>query len=372
MKTWGWAAAIAVFSVGALGAFWLEDAGLINARAPVFTIPKVALSQANRDADAAPRAPSATAKPGSPSAADQALRTELAAEFRRVADVYEQSSRFPPYSFPVSAEGLLQFQYNRYVPVNVPLQQPGGAGEAEIRLVLEKLHFEKGEPILGLAGVYGPDAGAVNLTEVELLNRSNEVLTRSGIEGGGAGEYPIRLATTVTESADWAADLLVRVKGTWDRREVAAVAPVFLNDPIGRIDGIGNAYVEGAHLQIPVEADVEGPGFYVISGNLYSRDGEPLVHIEHQAELTRFDNGTELQVHHSALRATDNPGPYELRDLTLRQLPSKPGDRVRFGPTSDLKADIPAFDFDRYNGAAYEDPLRQARLNFLRSAGQMQ
>lgn len=370
MKPWAWASAVTVFSLGAFGAFWLEQhPELISVAAEPAATPAPAPvppsgSQAQPGAIAASGAQS-------PSSQELALKNELTAEFRRVADIYEQSSRFPPYSIPISQADLEQYQYNRYVPISVDLQQPGGSGDAEIRVVLEKLHFEKGEPINGLAAVYGADAEAVRLSEVELLSHSNEVLASSGMQAAGAGEYPIRVAVSASEAEDWPADLLLRVKGSWNGRAVAAVAPVYLDDPIGGIESVGRAHVEGAHLQIPVEADVSGPGFYVVSANLYSSEGEPLVHVEHQAELSEFDNRTELKIHRSALEASGDAGPYVLRDFMLRQLPSRPGDRTRFGPTIEKQVDIPRFSFDSYSGAAYEDPLRQARLDFLRSAGQL-
>lgn len=368
MKPWIWASAIAVFSLGVFGAYWLErNPGIIRIAAEAVAPATAGSTQA---AAAAPAGtPAADRGQSREDALARALENELAAEFRRVADVYEQSSRFPPYSIPIAEADLVQYQYNRYVPVNVELKQPGGSGDAEIRVVLEKLHFEKGEPITGLAAVYGADAEAVSLSEVELLDRANETLASGTLNAAGQGEYPIRLSVGESQAKDWPSDLLVRVKGQWNGRSVAAVAPVFLDDPIGGIDAVGRAHIEGAHLMIPVELEVEGPGFYVISANLYSADGEPLVHVEHQAELSRFDDKTELKIHRSALEAAGDAGPYELRNFMLRQLPSKPGQRTRFGPADDRTVEIPRFSFDQYSGAAYQDPLRQARLDFLRGVG---
>jgi len=294
---------------------------------------------------------------------------QLAGELARVADVYEQTSRFPPYSIPISSDNVDDYRYNTYSTVEIPFSD--GNGEARIRVRLERLHFEKGEPIVGVAQVSGSASSALELDRVTLRDHSNEVLYSQGLESANeSGEYDILLRPSQTRSADWPGELMLMVSGEFRDRKVDAVAPLRYEEPVGEIDSVGSAFIEGAHLVIPVEADLHEEGYYGISGNLYSESGTPLVHLEHQATLSRLDNSTRLKVHREALVAKDDEGPYYLSDLVIRKLPARPGDRTRFGPEVTDEFSVSGFPFRRYEDTPYEDPLREARLEFLRSAGQ--
>ena len=69
-----------------------------------------------------------------------------------------------------------------------------------------------------------------------------------------------------------------------------------------------------------------------------------------------------------ALQETGNAGPYVLKDLMIRKLPDKPGDRTLFGPTNPKSFPVQGFPFDRYSQQPWVDPMTKARLEFLRSA----
>ncbi len=300
---------------------------------------------------------------------EQAMENELASHFARVADVYEESSQYPPYSLPVSEETVDDYRYNTYTPVEVPISDDG---EVRIQILLERLHFEIGEPIVGIVTLRGGAASDLALDRVRLKDQSRETLYSESLNTEGAGEYELVLSPGESQARDWPPELFVVVSGDYLGRNVEAVAPVRYEQRVGEIESVGSAFVEGAHLKIPVEADLEESGLFAISGNLYSESGRPLVHIEHKAELSGFDNSTTLRVHRQSLEAVDDEGPYELGDLIIRQLPARPGERTRFGPELEERFGVSGFDFDRYSDENYEDPMREARLEFLRSAAQGQ
>ena len=222
---------------------------------------------------------------------------------------------------------------------------------------------------MGVVSVSGPASSDVELSGVSILSRDNKVLFSTGVGDTAAdGSHSLMLQPSAATAADWPSDLLLRVTGSAGAHKVAAVAPFFYDEPIGRITEVGAAHVDGVNLVIPVSADLEGPGYYAVSGNLYSTDGNPLVHLESKAQLSVFDNSTTLKAHRAALQAQGDAGPYLLKDLMLRKLPDKPGDRTLFGPSSKQIFKVQGFPFDRYAQDPYEDPLRKARLEFLRNA----
>ena len=293
---------------------------------------------------------------------------KLAADFHRVADVYAQTSKYPPYSLPIDKKDLAQYRYNRYFPVKLPLQTKDG-GKAVLTIMLEQLHFQKGDPILGVAKVSGAQASKVDLSEVSILSHKGKTLYQTSLGKPDQGNsYSLVIQPPETQSEDWPAQLMLRVSGTLNGDKVDGVVPFFYDDPIGRISEVGDAYIDGANLIIPVTADLKSDGYYAISGNLYSTKGQPLVHLEAQARMSVFDNTAKLKVHRVALQAKGDAGPYLLKDLMLRKLPDKPGDRTLFGPVDKKAFHVNGFPFSDYSQAPYTDPMRKARLEFLRHA----
>ncbi|MFE8071067.1 hypothetical protein QQM79_08400 [Marinobacteraceae bacterium S3BR75-40.1] len=368
MKRWLWAGVGLVFLFG-VGVAWL----LASSNSVEVETREVTQAEPPVPANAPATSPAATTGDVSPAKqkaqAEARWRARLSGEFQRVADIYEQKSQFPPYSFPIGDGDLPAYQYNHYVPVNVPMDTP--AGSVQLRVVLEELHFQKGQPIVGMVAVSGEAAGRAELDDAQLINRNNEALMSQALQPAGDRQYSILLEPSEARARDWPRDLLVKVTGQVGGNRISAVAPVFYEAPVGEVDSVGAAAVDGAHLVIPVSLELAGEGDYRISGNLYSESGQPLVHIEHDARLSKFDNKTKLKVHRAALEAAGDPGPYQLKDLMVRQLPAKPGDVTRFGPVVDKAFDVDGFAFDRYADTPYEDPLRQARLEFLRNASEL-
>lgn len=336
---------------------WWSPAEISEPRIPEPEEPRAARSSSDQGGDDS----------GEREQREEAMENELAGHFARVADVYEQSSQYPPYSLPINENTVDDYRYNTYTPVEIPISDDG---EVRIQILLERLHFERGEPIVGIVTIRGAQASDISLDRVRLKDQSRESLYSESLETSGAGEYELVISPGESRSSDWPVELFVSVSGDYLGRDVEAVAPVRYDDPVGEVDSVGSTYVEGAHLKIPVEAELEEAGYYAISGNLYSESGRPLVHVEHKAELSRFDNSTELRVHRQSLEAANDEGPYELGDLIIRKLPARPGERTRFGPEVEERFSVGGFSFDRYSDESYEDPMREARLEFLRNAAQ--
>jgi len=293
---------------------------------------------------------------------------QIANEFARVADAYEAGSQYPAYSFPISEEHVENYEYNQYSPVVTPVSD--GGDTARLSVKLEQLHFQKGDPILGTATVSGNAASDLTVNEARIMDSSGQSLYRQSLEANSEGEYKLAIRPSESDASEWPVELMVMVSGTFRGQDVDAVAPLRYTDPVGEVASVGDARVQGAHLIIPVEVDVNSEGDYAISGNLYSRNGQPLVHIEHEARLSGFDNSTKLRIHRQALEAKGDEGLYELGDLRLRKLPARPGDRTSYGPRLEERFNVEGASFDEYSDTTYEDPMREARLKFLRKAAE--
>lgn len=315
------------------------------------------------------KAVATTSKPKKDPRAAEAKRWQgqLAAQFQRVADIYAQTSKYPPYSLPIDKKDLAQYHYNRYFPITVPLQSDGG--KIVLKIELKQLHFQKGDTITGQVSVSGKSAQDVEMSDVAIISHKDKVLYTDNLgQPSGKNSYKLSIKPSETDAKDWPSQLMVRVSGTWGSHKVAAVAPFYYDDPIGKVTDVGDAYIDGANLVIPVTADLNSSGYYAISGNLYSTSGQPLVHLEAQTQMSQFNNTAKLRVHRVALQAKGDAGPYLLKDLMLRKLPDKPGDRTLFGPTDKKSFQVQGFPFSDYSQDPYVDPMRQARLKFFREA----
>ncbi|KAA8983014.1 hypothetical protein [Halospina sp. K52047b] len=324
----------------------------------------VAVTQPPEPSPSSVPEPGGSAEPesGSP------VARRLEGEFARIADQYEAGSRYPPYSFPIDEQAVSDYRYNGYSPVRVPVATDDGE-RATISLSLDRLHFEHGEPITGQVSVGGNGASGISLDEVTLRNEAGDILHRESLEAGsGAQRLSVSPGTSSVE--EWPMELMLMVSGDFRGEPVDAVAPLRYHAPVGDIIGVGASRVEGAHLVIPVEVAVETSGDYAIAGNLYTESGKPLVHVEHETRLSSLEDTAELRIHRQALEAKGDEGPYQLGDLSLRQLPARPGDRTRFGPTGEERHDVEGAPFERYSQEDYQDPMREARLEFLRNAAE--
>ncbi|MEQ6885746.1 hypothetical protein [Salicola sp. Rm-C-2C1-2] len=306
-------------------------------------------------------------EPPSDPPVEAAVAQRLQGEFARIADQYEAGSQFPPYSFPIDQGAVDDYRYNGYSPVRVPVASDGE--KATITLRLDQLHFEYGEPITGMVGINGDGASGVSLDEVTLRDQTGDVLYRESLEAG-AGEQRLSMSPGTSGVEAWPMELMLMVSGDFRGESADAVAPVRYHAAVGDITDVGSSRVEGAHLVIPVQVSIDSDGDYAIAGNLYSESGTPLVHVEHEARLGTMDSTAQLRVHRQALEASGDAGPYRLGDLSLRQLPARPGDRTRFSPTHDERYDVEGAPFERYDQANYQDPMREARLEFLRNAAE--
>ena len=128
---------------------------------------------------------------------------------------------------------------------------------------------------------------------------------------------------------------------------------------------IGKAYVDGVNLSIPVQLNINEPGRYRLTANLFSQDKSPIAHLTAKQNLKKGKNTWTLQVHSEVLRAANNPGPYILDTWTLTKLPERPGIRTSYGDSNISAEEIKGFALTQYDTTPWSDPQDEARLKFL-------
>ncbi|MBW0146476.1 hypothetical protein [Marinobacter arenosus] len=265
--------------------------------------------------------------PHSPSKAPEPLQpgdNALGFMLTSVAEQYTQNSRYPSWSIPLTAAQAKGYQGNHYQPVELPLGNDG-----RFTVTLEKYRFTKGEPILVVASVQGPQVvGDTLQATLEAAQVREAVGSTTLTMSDSTGFYEGSLA-----SDEAPGEYRLIVEAQVDGKPVRHVSTLTIEPYLGDFEGLGDPYLNDNNLVIPVRFHPEQPGFYALSAQLFAG----LVPIAQLQSEQRVDLGTEtieLKAHGTVLANRDIQGELEIRNLQIRQLPSRPGDRTHyaFGP----------------------------------------
>ncbi len=123
--------------------------------------------------------------------------------------------------------------------------------------------------------------------------------------------------------------------------------PVSYVPSVAKIDYVEGAAVHGAYLHIPVYLTTTNPGYHLVSANLYNAEnGQALLHL-----------------------SMGHAGPYELKDISLTRMPSRPNYTTEYGLVTQESFTIEGFPFSDYEDIPYVDEQAQARLDYLAKLG---
>lgn len=310
-----------------------------------------------------------------PASADFPFTTNsMQAQVMRVADLYESQMHYPKYSYPINTGNLDQFIPNQHIASALPLVGTGLGENASLTLNLDKFNYFWGDTIVPVAAlVLGENDPQITSARFTLISESGKTMATV--------EQPTIKQTQVI------AEIPLSTVGTSDEQDYFLVADVSsahsgdryevrtslrIGHMVGEITGVEKSDLEGSHLLIPVELSLEDEGYYLISANLYSEQGEPLLNLSHKGKLSKYDDQITLKAHYSALSASGNEGPYKLGNFELKKLPSKPGDSTGFGKVPDSTFSVNGFPFKEFDQTPYSNPQAEARVEFLRTLSNAQ
>lgn len=140
---------------------------------------------------------------------------------------------------------------------------------------------------------------------------------------------------------------------------------------VANINYVGEAFINEAYLHIPIFINTTITGYHLVSANLYDAKSEkPLVHLSEEKELLSQNDFIELKAHFSALKAMGHEGPYEIRDILLTRMPSRPNYVTEYGLVEKKHYSVNGFPFSDYEDIPYTDDATQERLEFLNQLGE--
>tara|TARA_R110000823_G_scaffold224420_1_gene352442 strand:- start:862 stop:1572 length:711 start_codon:yes stop_codon:yes gene_type:complete len=204
---------------------------------------------------------------------------------------------------------------------------------------------------------------SVPLTEVQAAGyRSNhyEPVALPLEQDGHTGYYQGSL-TTDEEPGEYR----LIVEATVDGKPVRHASSLTIEPYLGDFDGLEDTYLSNNNLLIPVTFSPQALGFYALFAQLYNGQ-QPVAELQAEKRLDRTSDTVSLKAHGTVLANKSFNGKFQLRNLQIRQLPSKPGDRTHYAFGPDDGYDFEPPDLDDLKDTPAVNPESEQRAALLR------
>jgi hypothetical protein len=333
--------------------------------------------------------------------------TDLRKTFADIAQRYEKSMRFPPYSKPLSSRDWALLNPRPFLSLKVPVT---GMPQAEVELELPNyiVDVSKDLPIIvraywqskqssaqlvtvsvqlrnqfGNVGSQVPlnakrpaiksanhDVGMSDLGLSDVSKESNFSRSGNATENAqprlGVSVFAGNIKSQILQSAG-AGKLTVLAHLTFsDGHHFTTAAQLKAFETVATLTHIGPSFIDGAHLMLPAFFAVESSGRYRIRANLFdAQTNRPISHLTSYFSLQAPEDSAVLKVYAVTLRAQSAPGPYKLGQIEVTCLPKSPGDSTKYGNTLNKTYDVNGLGLAQYSDEPYQNNKLEQRLQFL-------
>lgn len=301
--------------------------------------------------------PQAQAAPDSPSPPPQQQPPDDAVGFMlaSAAEQYTQNIRYPEYSIPLSEEQAKAYAGNRFEPVELPLE-----GDGQFTVTLEKYRFVQDEDILVVATITGSAVVSNRLDATLESTGSRQQHASASLRNASEDSYYEGVISADAEPGEYR----LIVEATIDGKPVRHASTLTIEPDLGEFEGLGSPRVSNNDLIIPVHFDANEPGFYALAAQLYHND-RAVAQLQTERRLDGTTDTLELKAHGSVLADREITGELELRNLQIRRLPAKPGDRTDYGFGPDEGYSFSPPDLDGLTDSPASDPESEQRAALL-------
>jgi hypothetical protein len=155
------------------------------------------------------------------------------------------------------------------------------------------------------------------------------------------------------------------VEARLDGKPVRHASTLTIEPYLGEFEGLGDARISNNNLIIPVRFSPEDPGFYALSAQLFIGQ-RPVAQLQMEKRLDSTSDTINLKAHGTVLANQTVDGQLQLKNLQIRQLPARPGDRTNyaFGPDEGYTFTPP--DLDSLTDTPAVNPESEQRAALLR------
>lgn len=310
--------------------------------------------------------------PPQPAAAETAAATmekDMASALHNVAQAYEQTARFPPYSIPLSEAHSELLTPNAGTTSQRDLEPYGLPGH--LAITLSAYRYRADDTIEAQVLLTGPDElfNQVSRVELSLHDSSDKPITTLTADASlSANEWLYHLRFRA--QSDWPEELNLAASVILTNGEqLQQSAPFRLFTPVAEITGVGTPYRADNQLNIPVHIEHAQPGYYKLGAALLFADNRPLAYLQGKAHLSGSEGTVVLQVWGSLLAGMPAPQSLQLGSFQLRRIPEKPGPEVGFGTSQQAFYPLGEVSPADYSDLPFRNAQTESRLQFLQTLG---
>ena len=304
---------------------------------------------------------------------------EIKAQFLQVADLYKQNARYPANSIPVVGERFAQ-PVKPFEQAEVDTPYPSDKDDTDpirISASVEKIEYFSGEPINARVIISGGDVDEysriVTLGSIISVSDGRDSGLAVNFERTNSNEFRSIIDTRASVPGQIPREALLKLTVKLeDGRALTQTVPFFYNgSPSARVENIGNSYLEGPFLVVPLQYNVFEAGYYFVDTILDNAEtGQPLVQLQAEGRMQLGNGVLTLRAHIHALMDAGSAGPYRLRVVNTYRAGT-------FDETRDVAAtvsqpfgyELEGFPFSQYEDTPFIDPEVQERIEFLEELG---
>ena len=300
------------------------------------------------------------------------IEKEAKARLLQISNSFAKDILYPENSKPIRNQDEL----NKYIPNQSSTTRRAtdikNPESPRISIKASKYQYFVGETILADANI----EGLSNLQSVKVsgfLLQEGKIVAKTYIQKNT--DHPTSYQLSVTAPTDSITNnsnsLRLVAQFNIDQQQFEIGTAIRYTHSVANIKYVGQAFVNSAYLHIPVFISTTNTGYHLVSANLYdAKNEQPLVHLSEEKNLLSQNDFIELKAHAAALKVMEHEGPYELRDILLTRMPSRPNYVTEYGQVEKIRYSVNGFPFSDYENTPYTDDATQERLEFLNQLGE--
>ena len=275
---------------------------------------------------------------------------DIAKAASAVAQQYQQSLAFPPYSQPLTVYDEDRLKPNQFFPVTSPVGEQGG----ELTLSLSQYRYVYPQAIKLTISAQNLGKAQVTLSDTDT---KQPLKTHSGVARDN------ELVITFKGEEDYPRNLQLLVEADIVGKMVPVVAQIQYMPPSATLTSFDNAYPRNDNMIVPANLTVIKSGLYRLRANLYSGTS-PLAHLVAKARLDEGSEQIDFKAHWSVLPKQTND--LRLSDFVIERMSPSPGERNSFGQSKVSEFTIEDFAYDSLQQLPYQANKQELQsLEFL-------
>ena len=296
-------------------------------------------------------------------------------EMLRVADIYEQRSKYAPYSL------FLSNQQSDLIQPNQSHESPRAydidGQNVSILIKPKNYRFSVGQAIEVDVQVTSSKEGLKSMTGLAInlvATVSKEqwpLKTANSRELEGSRSIQAVFDTSSEIGSLKESDYSVVVSASFNNESpIRQSAPIKIVNSIAEITGLGSNRIENNDLIIPIKIEADKAGYYQVSASLFDlASNSAISFLIAKERLSSGSNSLEAKVQGLVLRDKGFSGPFRLQGITLVKKSERPGMPEEYGISAE-SYEVDAVELNDFESIPYEDPMTEQRLEFMRSIGQ--